>query len=155
MSPRQPKVGDRVLFTGDSSGTGRPQAWEDRKTTPGLVIAVCASGGVRELVGADPTDVYVLELHDGVGPLDRWYCCAPESLKVIGVASWSPVDPEDRSTWPIAIDPIYCGCTECGTGQYVPLNQATAEQIAAMRAGILGDHLHEGELDRFLTGGAS
>lgn len=36
---------------------------------------------------------------------------------------------------PIAIDPPFCGCTECMTGEYVPLNEATAEQMADMLAG--------------------
>lgn len=34
--------------------------------------------------------------------------------------------------WPIAIDPPYCGCTECLTGEYVPLDLASTEQIVAM-----------------------
>jgi hypothetical protein len=34
------------------------------------------------------------------------------------------------------IDPYGCGCTECLTGEYVPLEQATDEQVVAM---ILGE----------------
>lgn len=36
---------------------------------------------------------------------------------------------------PFAVDPIDCGCTECLTGEYVPLNQADREQIKAMLQG--------------------
>lgn len=35
----------------------------------------------------------------------------------------------------IAIDPPGCGCTECITGEYVPLNEATEEQITQMLVG--------------------
>jgi len=35
----------------------------------------------------------------------------------------------------IAIDPSGCGCTECMVGEYVPLDQATAEQVVDMLAG--------------------
>lgn len=41
---------------------------------------------------------------------------------------------------PIAIDPPGCGCTECITGEYVPLINATAEQITDMLAGRLGNN---------------
>lgn len=40
----------------------------------------------------------------------------------------------------IAIDPPGCGCTECIIGQYVPLNHATPENIAAMLSGQLSNH---------------
>ena len=39
-----------------------------------------------------------------------------------------------------AIDPTFCGCTDCITGTYVPLNRATDDQIQAMFLGIIGDH---------------
>jgi hypothetical protein len=38
---------------------------------------------------------------------------------------------------PIQIDPAGCGCTECLTGEYVPLDLATAEQMQAMLAGTV------------------
>lgn len=38
---------------------------------------------------------------------------------------------------PIAIDPPNCGCTECITGEYVPLTDATPRQITDMLAGRL------------------
>jgi hypothetical protein len=37
------------------------------------------------------------------------------------------------------IDPYGCGCTECLTGEYVPLNRATAEQVFALLAGDISD----------------
>ncbi|MQS17494.1 hypothetical protein F7Q99_36245 [Streptomyces kaniharaensis] len=40
----------------------------------------------------------------------------------------------------IAIDPPRCGCTECGNGEYVPLDEASGEQIARMLMGELRDH---------------
>ncbi|GAB3251811.1 hypothetical protein [Kineosporia babensis] len=46
-----------------------------------------------------------------------------------------------RTEWPIAIDPRGCGCTECITGEYVPLNQATDEQIRLMLAGEIACNL--------------
>ena len=44
---------------------------------------------------------------------------------------------------PIAIDPRGCGCTECLTGEYVPLDQATSAQIALMAAGLLANNTGE------------
>lgn len=41
---------------------------------------------------------------------------------------------------PIAIDPPGCGCTECITGEYVPLVDATPRQITDMLAGRLGNN---------------
>ena len=43
----------------------------------------------------------------------------------------------------IAIDPIGCGCTECLTGEYVPLEMATADQMRAMLMGTVRDHTEE------------
>lgn len=40
----------------------------------------------------------------------------------------------------IAIDPPGCGCTECLTGEYIPLDQATPEQVKSMLIGRLRDH---------------
>jgi hypothetical protein len=39
-----------------------------------------------------------------------------------------------------AIDPIGCGCTECLTGEYVPLEEATDEQVRRMVNGVIRDH---------------
>lgn len=39
-----------------------------------------------------------------------------------------------------AIDPYDCGCTECLTGEYKPLAEATDDDIADMLAGRLADH---------------
>lgn len=41
---------------------------------------------------------------------------------------------------PIAIDPPSCGCTECITGEYIPLADATPRQITDMLAGRLGNN---------------
>jgi hypothetical protein len=41
---------------------------------------------------------------------------------------------------PIAIDPWNCGCTECLTGEYVPLRRATGEQVAALLRGEIGNN---------------
>lgn len=40
----------------------------------------------------------------------------------------------------VAIDPPNCGCTECITGEYVPLADATPRQITDMLAGRLGNN---------------
>jgi hypothetical protein len=37
------------------------------------------------------------------------------------------------------LDPYGCGCTECLTGESVPLNQATDEQVLAMILGEIGN----------------
>lgn len=44
----------------------------------------------------------------------------------------------------IAVDPWDCGCTECMIGEYVPLRQATDEQIADLFAGRLHNNLNSG-----------
>lgn len=44
-----------------------------------------------------------------------------------------------RRTWPIQVDPPGCGCTECITGEYVPLDLATLTQVADMIQGGLGN----------------
>ena len=36
---------------------------------------------------------------------------------------------------PLAIDPAGCGCTECLTGEYVPLDEATDDQLRMMLMG--------------------
>lgn len=41
---------------------------------------------------------------------------------------------------PIAIDPPNCGCTECITGEYIPLVDATPRQITDMLAGRLANN---------------
>ncbi|PCG81231.1 hypothetical protein CIB93_36455 [Streptomyces sp. WZ.A104] len=40
----------------------------------------------------------------------------------------------------IAVDPPGCGCTECITGQYVPLDRARPQDIAALLNGRLRNH---------------
>lgn len=45
----------------------------------------------------------------------------------------------------IAIDPWDCGCTECITGEYKPLVNATDDDIADLLAGRLSSHLHTGD----------
>jgi hypothetical protein len=44
------------------------------------------------------------------------------------------------SSRPVAIDPPGCGCTECLTGEYVPLERATHAQILKLFAGRLRDN---------------
>lgn len=44
----------------------------------------------------------------------------------------------------IAVDPWDCGCTECITGEYVPLRYATDEQIADLITGRLRNNLNSG-----------
>ena len=55
---------------------------------------------------------------------------------------------------PIAIDPEYRGCTECLTHQYVPLNQASAQQIIAMLDGEMGNHTDYDTKEEILDAGA-
>lgn len=40
----------------------------------------------------------------------------------------------------LAIDPRGCGCTECLTGEYVPIDEADAEQIRQLMLGRIADH---------------
>lgn len=43
----------------------------------------------------------------------------------------------------MAIDPLGCRCTECMVGEYVPLEQATGDQVRAMILGMVADHTGE------------
>lgn len=58
----------------------------------------------------------------------------------------------NKANWPIQIDPIDCGCTECLTGEYVPLNKATEAMIDRMIAYEIGDAtaLSEYDFDEFM-----
>lgn len=47
---------------------------------------------------------------------------------------------------PVAIDPPGCGCTECLTGEYIPLDQATEEQVRKLVKGKLVNHTDTGRL---------
>lgn len=40
----------------------------------------------------------------------------------------------------MAIDPPGCGCTECMTGEYKPLDKATEDDIRALFAGAVRDN---------------
>ena len=48
---------------------------------------------------------------------------------------------------PTAIDPLGCGCTECITGEYVPLDRATPEQVLDMLTGGIRNNLTGWEND--------
>lgn len=48
---------------------------------------------------------------------------------------WSPEHP-----MPIAIDPAGCGCTECLTGLYVPVDEATDGQLMLMYQGKIANN---------------
>lgn len=45
-----------------------------------------------------------------------------------------------RSRGPVAVDPPGCGCTECLTGEYVPLEQASGVQVARLLAGAAANN---------------
>lgn len=72
----------------------------------------------------------------------------------------------DGKPWPVAIDPTGCGCTECCTGEYIPLERASDEQLVDMLTGLIGNNIgaifvnfmvHEGQwqLMSFDTGDRS
>lgn len=44
-----------------------------------------------------------------------------------------------KMRWPVQVDPLTCGCTECLTGEYVPLELATPAQIRLLLFGRLAD----------------
>lgn len=46
----------------------------------------------------------------------------------------------EEADMPIAIDPKDCGCTECITGEYVPLNFASQRKLAAMFLGRVANN---------------
>jgi hypothetical protein len=52
---------------------------------------------------------------------------------------------------PHAIDPEGCGCTECLTGEYVPLDKATGKHFQRVLARTIFNHtpMEEGELVQF------
>lgn len=52
--------------------------------------------------------------------------------------------PDAPAEGPIAIDPPGCGCTECITGEYVPLDYATDQQIADLIRGEIHNNVGDG-----------
>jgi len=46
------------------------------------------------------------------------------------------------ASWPSTIDPAGCGCTACTDGAHIPLDQASAGQVAAMVRGEIHDNTH-------------
>lgn len=57
------------------------------------------------------------------------------------VGDWVLVpDHEALEKIPLAIDPPGCGCTECLTGLYAPLDMATDEQLEQMRRGKINNN---------------
>lgn len=65
-------------------------------------------------------------------PLRKYYALTETGREA---ADTPPAD-----TGPVAIDPPGCGCTECITGEYVPLDRATDRQIAALLRGEIQDN---------------
>jgi DNA-binding PadR family transcriptional regulator len=74
-------------------------------------------------------------------PIRKYYLISPPGLAAL----------QDDTPWPIAIDPYGCGCTECLTGEYVPLERATDAQLAAMLRGEIRDNTNTGELEITVT----
>lgn len=74
-------------------------------------------------------------IHAGANrPIRKYYLISPPGLAALNEAA----------PWPLAIDPPGCGCTECITGEYVPFDQATDEQIAALLRGEIHDNVGDG-----------
>jgi hypothetical protein len=48
---------------------------------------------------------------------------------------------------PTAIDPTGCGCAECLTGEYVPLDRATWAEVVSMCFGEITNHTGENKAD--------
>ncbi len=59
--------------------------------------------------------------------------------------------PDGEPAGPIAIDPYGCNCTECITGEYVPLERASDAQMAALLRGEIRDNTNTGELQVVVT----
>jgi len=57
-----------------------------------------------------------------------------DAQEVISAAQLKPAKTID------AIDPPGCGCTECLTGLYRPIDQATDEELIAMILGEIPNH---------------
>lgn len=74
-------------------------------------------------------------------PIRKYYAISPPGMAVL----------QGDMPWPIAIDPYGCACTECLTGQYVPLEQATDAQLASMLRGEIYDNTNTGELEVVVT----
>lgn len=52
---------------------------------------------------------------------------------------------------PVAIDPPGCGCTECLTGECVPLDRATDAQLELMLQGKIRNNSHHVWVERTET----
>jgi DNA-binding PadR family transcriptional regulator len=74
-------------------------------------------------------------------PVRKYYLISPPGLAAL----------QGDTQWPVAIDPYGCACTECLTGEYVPLERATDAQLAAMLRGKIHDNTNTGELEIVVT----
>lgn len=63
-------------------------------------------------------------------PIRKYYLISPPGLAALN----------GDAPWPVAIDPPGCGCTECITGEYIPLDRATDQQVAALLRGEIHDN---------------
>ena len=54
--------------------------------------------------------------------------------------SFSHDSQSDSDNQITAIDPVGCGCLECMTGEYVPFDNATSDQIIGMIRGDIANH---------------
>ena len=144
MSPLNatPTVRDilRVLYNADEEMSGRDIIQATNR--PGGTIYPLLSRMEAEGLVAKRRETDEEWARAGAGrPQRNYYLISPP-----GIAALSADTP-----WPIAIDPYGCACTECLTGEYVPLERATDAQLAAMLRGQIRDNTNAGELQIIVT----
>lgn len=130
----------RVLYNADEEMSGRDIIQATNR--PGGTIYPLLTRMEAEGLVARRVETREEWLEAGANrPIRKYYLISPPGLAALNA---------DRP-WPIAIDPYNCGCTECITGEYVPLERATNGQLAAMLRGEIRDNTNAGELEVVVT----
>jgi hypothetical protein len=84
---------------------------------------------------------YIIRIAHFYGPSEPVYKNTSFKTYMDAVRATTRLDQKKSyEIWPLAVDPAGCACTECLTGEYVPLDQADRQHVADMLLGKIGNH---------------